>query len=157
MGVSDQGFRISNRYKITFVCDLAALPKSFRLEAMTRRVPPLLYIGKADVILYTRVWEEECQHKRPGTFFRSVGAMLGYRSPRGGKNYQFAPQDKERVVKWIRDHLLVTWDCTPVEGSHATSEKVLIGHFMPLLNIQHSPRKFRELEDLRAICRAGEA
>lgn len=138
-----------------FVRELTDLPKGFHSEAMSREIPRLLYIGKADRNLFVRVWEQECQHKRPGTFFRSVGAMLGYQSPRGGKNYEFAVQDKKQVVEWIADRLLVAWDVKPIDGSHVISEKALIRQYAPLLNIAGNPLKFRELERLRAICRTG--
>lgn len=84
-----------------FIEDVDCLPEVFAREARTRPEPRLIYIGKADVGLAQRVWHEECQHRRPGTFFRSIGAMLGLRSPRGGRNYEFAPHDTQFVIEWI--------------------------------------------------------
>ena len=138
-----------------FIEEVGRLPKPFVHEAMTRPVPALLYIGKADVSLAQRVWLEECQHRRPGTFFRSVGAMLGYNSPRGGRNYEFAPIDKQRVVAWIASNLRVAWQAEVLEQSHRVGEQALISQFVPLLNLQGNPRKFAELSRLRAVCRAG--
>jgi hypothetical protein len=140
-----------------FVDTPDSLPEIFRAEARTRRTPSLLYIGKADVSLFVRVWEQECQHLRPGTFFRSIGAMLGYRSPNGGKNYEFASADKARIVTWIMDHLQVSWDCRSQVGSHRDGERELIKQFAPLMNIQSNPRPFNPLKTLRALCRAGTA
>ena len=138
-----------------FVEAVGRLPKPFVQEAMTRPVPTLLYIGKADVSLAQRVWLEECQHRRPGTFFRSVGAMLGYKSPKGGPNYEFAPSDKHRVIEWIASNLRVAWQAEVLEQSHRVGEQALISEFLPLLNLQGNPRKFAELTRLRAVCRAG--
>lgn len=139
-----------------FARSLLDLPQDFQAEATTRLAPSLLYIGKADTSLFTRVWEQECLHKRPGTFFRSVGAMLGYRSPKGGRNYEFGNSDKQEIIRWINDYLLVVWNESAVSGSHRQTERALIQHFQPLLNIQNNPRKFAELQRLRAICRAGQ-
>lgn len=138
-----------------FVDDLASLPELFRSDALSRPVHRLLYLGKADVSLARRVYEEECQHRRPGTFFRSVGAMLGYRSPTGGRNYEFAPADKAAVIAWISKHLRAAWSSDPAVGSHRTTEQALIRQFMPLLNLQGNPRKLAELQRLRGLCRMG--
>lgn len=139
-----------------FIDQLENLPELFRVEALTRANSRLLYIGKTDSSLFVRVWEQECQHLRPGTFFRSIGAMLGYKSPDGGRNYEFSYQDRQRVVDWIKEHLLVAWDSSPTTGSHLTGEKTLIRQHKPLLNIKDNPLKFRELERLREICRIGQ-
>ena len=138
------------------VRSLDYLPEQFRNEADSRAIPTLLYIGKADSSLYERVWLQECQHRRPGTFFRSVGAMLGYRSPLGGRNYEFDSRDKATVVDWIASHLTLAWTTDPTEGSQRATEAQLIQTFAPLLNIQGNPRKFDELQRLRAMCRMGD-
>jgi hypothetical protein len=138
-----------------FVEELELLPDAFASDELTRPFPRLIYIGKADASLSTRVWYEECQHRRPGTFFRSVGAMLGFRSPKGGRNYEFTKEDKQLVIGWIAKNLRVAWDSDGSVGSHFDSEQVLIRRFEPLLNLQGNPRKFAELSKLRALCRAG--
>ncbi|MEO6041978.1 MAG: GIY-YIG nuclease family protein [Croceibacterium sp.] len=140
-----------------FVEDLAHLPETFARDAHSRPDPRLIYIGKADVSLKQRVWWEECQHRRPGTFFRSVGAMLGFKSPSGGRNYEFKPGDKQLVIEWIARNLRVAWKEGQFPSSHFDSEQALIRNFTPLLNLQGNPRKFEELSKLRAICRAGQA
>lgn len=140
-----------------FVEDVDRLPPVFASEAVTRARPNLIYIGKADVSLRQRVWQEECQHKRPGTFFRSVGAMLGFVSPRGGRNYEFAPEDWRWIIEWIATNLRVAWYAESRAKSHYDDEQALIRQHMPLLNLQGNPRKFAELSKLRAICRAGAA
>jgi hypothetical protein len=140
-----------------FVEELERLPKAFASDALTRPYPKLIYIGKADGSLAARVWHAECLHRRPGTFFRSVGAMLGFRSPRGGRNYEFAPADKQVVIGWIARNLRVAWQSSDSVGSQFIGEQDLIRRFKPLLNLQGNPRKFAELSRLRAICRAGDA
>jgi hypothetical protein len=137
------------------VKSLDLLPVIFREAAADRSRPTLLYIGKADVSLHERVWFQECQHRRPGTFFRSVGAMLGFRSPTGRRNYEFAPNDKLSVIDWIAKNLTIGWTTDSVEGSHRTSEGALIHKYAPLLNIQNNPQKIPELLKMRAICRLG--
>lgn len=140
-----------------FIGDLGQLPPAFQREARKRTDPRLLYIGKADVSLFVRVWEQECQHRRPGTFFRSVGAMLGYRSPKGGRNYEFSAGDRQAVIDWILANLVVSWTSESVAGSHRESEAELIRRYMPLLNLQGNPAKLAELERLRALCRKGQS
>ena len=140
-----------------FVGELERLPEVFACEARTRPHPRLMYIGKADVSLAQRVWHEECRHRRPGTFFRSVGAMLGFRSPKGGRNYEFAQRDKQFVIEWIATNLKIVWQTDDSAASHLDGEQALIRGLTPLLNLQGNPRKFAELSRLRAICRAGDA
>ena len=43
----------------------------------------LIYLGKAGNNLRKRLGEKELCHKRSATFFRSLGAVLGYRPPTG--------------------------------------------------------------------------
>lgn len=43
----------------------------------------IIYIGIASKSLRKRLWEEELNHKRAATFFRSIGAMLDYLPPKG--------------------------------------------------------------------------
>ena len=91
----------------------------------------IIYIGEADV-LRERLWEEELNHKRPATFFRGIGAILGFLPPKGslaGKanqnNYKFSPEDTDAIRKWMRQSLLVNW--VPLESSQISdTEKALI-------------------------------
>lgn len=108
-----------------------------------------LYIGKASSNLHTRIWEEECQHRRPGTFFRSVGVMLGHASPKGGRNFRFSAEDQQATIEWIKDNLLVSW--LTMEPSDIKNVEIgLIERHRPLLNIQNNPTKFPLLSLLRA-------
>ena len=139
-----------------FVDSRESLPNSFREDAGSRPIPRPIYLGKADVGLLTRVWKRECQHLKPATMFRSIGAMLGYRSPDGGRNYEVSSADKRRVTDGIAAHLLVAWRAGTIVGTHATAEEVLIHRYTSLLNILHNPRKSLELCVLRTVCRAGQ-
>jgi hypothetical protein len=56
--------------------------KEFSQE-LKKRNSNLLYIGIASKSLYERLYEQELQHLNPATFFRSIGAVLGYRPEEG--------------------------------------------------------------------------
>ncbi len=118
----------------------------------------IIYIGEADV-LRERLWEEELNHKRPATFFRGIGAILGFLPPKGslaGKanqnNYKFSPEDTEAIRKWMRQSLLVNW--VPLESSQISdTEKALIIKYQPMMNTAHNPNKNNELAAARKRCR----
>ena len=136
-----------------FVDDPGRLPKSFGRELAARSNPHLLYVGQASVSLHDRVWEAEFQHKSPGTFFRSVGVTLGYVSPKGGKNFEFAAPDKALITNWIKRHLEVAWTTTVQKLND--QEKAAIRRHCPLLNLKDNPKKLPLLTALRATSRRG--
>lgn len=135
--------------------DAKALPPPFRAALNTRPHPDLIYVGQASASLWQRVWNEEFHHKRPGTFFRSVGVMLGYVSPTGGRNFRFAPSDREAVTSWILTHLSIAWNSTMADDQITDFERHLIENSMPLLNIQGNPAKLPLLQQLRAQSQMG--
>lgn len=118
----------------------------------------IIYIGEADV-LRERLWEEELNHKRLATFFRGIGAILGFLPPKGslaGKanqnNYKFSPEDTEAIRKWMRQSLLVNW--VPLESSQISdTENALIIKYQPMMNTAHNPNKNNELAAARKRCR----
>ena len=118
----------------------------------------IIYIGKADV-LRERLWEEELNHLRPATFFRGIGAILGFLPSKGslvGKanqnNYRFSPEDTEAIRKWMRQSLLVNW--APLEPTKIPdTEKALIIKYQPLMNATHNPNPSKELAAARKRCR----
>lgn len=118
----------------------------------------IIYIGKADV-LHERLWKEELNHQRPATFFRGIGAILGFLPPKGslvGKanqnNYKFSPEDTEAIRKWMRQSLLVNW--VPLEPTKIPdTEKALIIKYQPMMNTAHNPNKNNELAAARKRCR----
>ena len=117
----------------------------------------IIYIGQASKSLKKRLWQEELNHKRPATFFRSIGTMLGYLPPKGslyGKstgNYKFCPEDTEAIKKWMRLSLMINW--MPFFSENMDSvEESLIGKYCPLVNIEHNPSACAVLKEARKAC-----
>jgi hypothetical protein len=105
----------------------------------------LLYVGKAGDSLHRRLVEEELRHKRPATFFRGLGAVLGYRPTAGslvGKsnqnNYGFSKVDTLAIVDWIATNLRVCWKAMPLDQV-ARNEAAVIGMLRPLFNTVGNP------------------
>ena len=119
----------------------------------------LVYIGKATESLRERLVEQDLRHMKPSTFFRGVGAVLGYRPPQGsliGKrnqnNYRFGGGDTQEIIAWINAHLGVRWvelDKTNI-GLYEPQAIKLIS---PPLNTTHNPNALGKLAALRKECR----
>lgn len=140
-----------------FVDEAASLPDPFGGILSTRKTR-LIYVGKADN-LSSRLIGQDLRHEQPSTFFRGIGAVLGYRPPVGllrGKsnqnNYRFSAADTQRIIKWIDAHLAVNAVALP-QGEPERYEPEVIRQLTPLLNTAHNPEALRELADLRAECR----
>lgn len=138
------------------VSDTGALPQPF-LSHAEKRGHDLIYLGIARQSLSRRLLGQELRARGHGTFFRSVGALLGYRPPIGSlvgqgntKNYTFAPEDNQSIIDWINTNLLVNW--MEFSGAHAVEESSLIREHLPLLNLQGNPAALPELSALRAEC-----
>lgn len=134
--------------------DGVSLPKPFNHIREDR----IIYIGISDSSLRDRLWRQDLNHKSPATFFRSMGAILGFRPPKGslyGKktnNYKFSPEDTRKIINWMHNNLLIKW--IPLEDWDLRAfEKSLIEVFRPLVNIQNNPDKSFDLEKLREECR----
>lgn len=117
----------------------------------------IIYIGQASTSLHQRFWRQELNHHGAATFFRSMGAILGYLPPKGSlagkttRNYKFSPADTESIRKWMRQSLLVNW--IPFGNDNMdTVEENLIGKYRPLVNIKHNPSASQELEAARKAC-----
>lgn len=117
----------------------------------------LIYVGIATISLRQRLVDQDLRHQSPASFFRSVGAVLGYRPPKGSlvgrrnqQNYAFTLGDRGRIRLWIERHLLVSW--VSVEPLRHI-EKSLIAEIRPLFNIQHNPEPNELLINLRQECR----
>lgn len=124
-------------------------------DLLKQRSNPLLYIGKAgDRGLRKRLLNEELRGIGAGTFFRSLGVVLGHAqhvkplSP-ASRNFRF--DNAPEIVKWCRRNLWVAWKPTPVE-SVEEEEKALIGEHRPLFNLRDNPKRSAELSRLRAAC-----
>ena len=136
--------------------DRSALPKPFRSHS-EERGHDLLYVGIATQSLSRRFLGQELRAQGHGTFFRSIGALLGYRPLAGSlvgkgntRNYKFAPADNRAIIDWINANLLVNW--VELSGAHAAEESSLIRKRLPLLNLQGNPAALPELSALRADC-----
>lgn len=117
----------------------------------------IIYIGKASTSLRKRLWEEELNHKRAATFFRSIGAMLDYLPPKGSlygkktRNYKFSLEDTDKIQKWMKQSLRVNF--IKVENSEIDNiEDSLIKKYTPLVNISKNPNASEELKIARQHC-----
>ncbi len=133
------------------------LPEILRND-LTRRNETLLYIGKTEKSLRERLWGQELHAQRPATFFRTMGAILGFRPAKGSLrnkrnqcNYRFPPKDKALIIQWMEHNLLVNF----IAYSHNLSEteKNLIQEVKPLMNIQHNPQPCEFVIQSREECR----
>lgn len=141
-----------------FVDDHASFPELYA-TALRSRNSNLIYIGKAGDSLRKRAYEQELRHRNPATFFRSLGAALGFTPPAGslaGKknqsNYKFSNEDTQAIITWLDTHVTVA--VIEVEKELIPSvEGGLISSLQPLLNIQGNPAALPELVQARARCR----
>jgi len=141
-----------------FVDDPDSLPRPFN-ERLRQARSRLVYIGKATDSLRERLVEQDLRHMKPSTFFRGVGAVLGYRPPQGsliGKrnqnNYRFGGGDTKEIIAWINAHLKVRW----VELDKTNTglyEPQAIKLISPPLNTTHNPNAIGKLAALRKECR----
>lgn len=138
----------------------ATLPEPFgaMLESRGSR---LIYIGEARTqSLHRRMLGNELRARGNGTFFRSIGAVLGYMPPKGSlagrarqQNYRFAPEGRDAIIAWINAHLEVSWVVLPQAEVHA-AEVGLIREHTPLLNLKDNPLALPELKRQRELCRS---
>ncbi len=118
----------------------------------------IIYIGLASTSLHKRFWRQELNHHGAATFFRGIGAVLGYLPPKGslyGKktgNYKFSEKDTEAIRKWIRQSLLVNWIPFSTDKMSVVEEE-LIKKYRPLMNSTHNPTPSQELAVARERCR----
>jgi len=135
-----------------------SLPPGHFREVLKERGTTLLYLGKASNF-ERRLIRQDLKHEQPSTFFRGIGAVLGYRPPRGslqGKknqnNYRFSGEDTGKIIVWIDLHVRVCWAECDSDIIDAV-ERHLIKRFEPLLNTRAQPHPYRLLAELRRECR----
>ena len=140
------------------IADIKSLPDGYR-EAMLERGHDILYIGQASKSLFTRCWEQELHHKSAATFFRKVGAMLGYRPIEGSlighsnqNNFTFNPTDTDKIISWIESNLLVNMIECPSKILDSIEPELIAKH-KPLLNGTHNPVRLSILEQDMKECR----
>ena len=132
------------------------LPSTFK-DVLIERKHNIIYIGIAAASLKKRFLNQELRAKGHGTFFRSLGAVLGYRPPEGSlcgktnkKNYKFSKDDESGIIKWINANLIINWyEC---DDDIEKLEKELIEKHKPLLNLKNNPVAMDELRKLRGEC-----
>lgn len=141
-----------------FIDTAAALPEPFGLR-LTARSTRLLYVGCSETSVAERLLEQDCEHRRASTFFRGIGAVLGYLPEPGslrGKvnqnNYRFSATDTKTIIRWIRDHLSVCAIAVDL-ADIAKLEKEVINELRPVLNTTYNPTPLQALADLREKCR----
>lgn len=138
------------------ITEIEKLPKPFN-KILAERQHNIIYIGIATESLNRRFLNQELRAKGHGTFFRSIGAVLGHRPPKGSltskankRNYKFSKTDEQKIIKWINDNLIVNW--VDFVGDFETVETELINKHRPLINLAKNPLALKELSDLRKIC-----
>lgn len=136
--------------------DIDKLPKPFD-SIQKDRNHNIIYIGIASQSLSRRFLNQELRANGHGTFFRSIGAILGYRPLKGSlltkankRNYTFVPNDERRIIEWINDNLIINW--VTFSGDFERIETGIIQRHLPLLNLAKNPLALRQLSELRAEC-----
>lgn len=131
-------------------------PEPFKSE-LSKRNHNIIYFGIASQSLQRRMMEQALRAKGSSTFFRNLGAVLGYRPPfnslaskRNKRNYRFSTEDEDKIVEWINKNLLVNW----IEYNDGLNEIAyyLLRKYKPLLNISRNPHYIPELIKLRNEC-----
>jgi hypothetical protein len=133
-------------------------PDILRAKRHQQPLKDLLYIGIARKSLLERLVEQDLRQCGNSSFFRSLGAILGFTPPSGslcGKanqcNYKFSRSDTACIVTWINENLSIRWLCkTP---ANVDLEQEAIKFHRPLLNIEHNPAPTLEVIARRELCR----
>lgn len=136
----------------------ANLPSRYEM-LLNERKHRIIYIGIAQgQSLKKRFLGQELRARGHGTFFRSIGAVLGYLPEKGSllnaknkNNYTFTEKDEKKIISWINENLEVNW--ISFSGDFSV-EKNWIAEHCPLLNDSHNPKRLKELRADKAYCRA---
>jgi hypothetical protein len=138
------------------ISDINKLPTPYN-KILNERGHNIIYIGIATGCLNKRFLNQELRANGHGTFFRSIGAILGFKPPKGSlieksnkRNYKFSKDDNERIIKWINQNLIVNW--IEFSGHFDSIETTLIEKYKPLINIAKNPAALKILSELRADC-----
>lgn len=135
--------------------NIDALPEEF-IKDLEQRKHNILYIGISEDSLRQRLWHEELHLKKPATFFRSMGAMLGYRPPKNSlslksRNYKFSSDDRSKIIQWMEENLAVNYVCVN-KALLKGIEEGLIKKYIPLVNLEYNPCKSPKIKALRKLC-----
>lgn len=136
--------------------NVVCLPEPFR-SYLIERNHNILYIGIATQSLKKRFLNQELRAIGHGTFFRSVGALLGYWPAAGSlinkankRNYKFNASDEGEIISWLNQNTVVNW--VKFSSGLDEFETDLIRKYLPLLNIAKNPSALIELSELRRDC-----
>lgn len=142
-------------YVIKLKCN-SRLPEKYQTILNSREIK-YIYIGKAEKQTLRVRLEQEIEHKRPGTFFRSIGCLLNYFPMKGHLkdnsnqyNFKFSTTDTTQIVKWLKSNVEIS--VVKYAGIFKI-EKELIRKYCPLLNYTHNPKKLKELKNYKEKCR----
>tara|TARA_R110002050_G_scaffold261212_1_gene401209 strand:+ start:165 stop:983 length:819 start_codon:yes stop_codon:yes gene_type:complete len=137
--------------------NVAALSSNFT-KVLRDRNHNIIYIGLASKSLKKRFLGQELRAKGHGTFFRSLGAVLGYRPETGSlvgmrnqNNYKFPKMNEQKIISWINNNLIINW--VAVETHLNEIESKLLNEYSPLLNIAGNPGRLNEVIQLRNECK----
>jgi hypothetical protein len=135
----------------------STLPEPFG-ALLNERSSRLIYVGKA-TSLESRMLRNELRGRGHGTFFRSIGAVLGFRPEVGSlakkankNNFSFEKGDRDAIVEWINANLEVSWLSLPAFDVPVAESALILEH-RPLLNLQNNPLALSSLIELRRSCR----
>lgn len=128
-------------------------------NVLAERNHTIIYIGMASESLIKQFLGQELRAEGHGSFFRNLGAVLGYcpeESSLLGKtnqnNYKFSSENEQDIVKWIDENLIINW-ISASEDLDAIKDTLIKKH-LPLLNISKNPGAFNNVRVLRDRCKA---
>lgn len=134
----------------------AKLPVRYQ-TILDQRSHKIIYIGIAQGQSLRDRLNQEIYHTSPGTFFRSIGAVLNYKPVPGHlkgksnqKNYKFSPSDTNSITNWLLKN--TEFVIKEVEGDFSIEDE-LIKEYCPLLNDKSNPLRLSELREDRKKCR----
>jgi hypothetical protein len=120
----------------------AKLPTRYQ-TILDQRSHRIIYIGKAQGQSLNDRLRQEIYHTSPGTFFRSIGAVLNYKPIPGHlkgksnqKNYKFSPTDTNSITNWLLKN--TEFVIKEVQGDFSIEDE-LIRNYHPLLNDKNNP------------------
>jgi hypothetical protein len=138
------------------ITDVNKLPSPFN-SILKERNHNIIYIGIASQSLSKRFLNQELRAKGHGTFFRSIGAVLGYLPPKGSlvekknkRNYRFSPEYEQKIIHWINTNIVVNY--VVYSNNLNNTETILINKYKPLLNLTKNPAALEILSRLRKEC-----
>lgn len=132
------------------------LPEKYQ-RILDKKQNRIIYIGKAEGQSLANRLSQEFYHTSPGTFFRSIGAVLQFlpipqhlKNKSNQKNYKFSPIDTEEIINWLKNNVEIS---IANHSKDFTIENTLIKKYKPILNHTHNPEKCEELINDRKKCR----